>query len=108
VYGDGGYAVNAHLISPYPELGINGSKQRFNESLSKLRVSVEWTFNYVVSLFGFFDYKRHQKVFLHPIGTYYRVAVVLANCHTCMRQSNEISQKFRLLPPSIHEYLRGN
>jgi len=105
IYGDGGYAVQPRLISPWPEPVHGDAKKEFNLRMSKLRVCIEWSFNHVLSLFSFFDFKRHQKVFMRPVGSFFRVAVILANCYSCLRQSNEISLKFGVKPPTISEYL---
>jgi len=105
IYGDGGYAVQPRLICPWPEPVHDRSQRNFNLRMSKLRVCIEWSFNHVLSLFSFFDYKRHQKIFMRPVGSFWRVAVILANCHSCLRQSNEISLKFGVKPPTLSEYL---
>ena len=71
----------------------------------KVRVSVEWGFNKLISIFAFLDYKKNQKLYLQPVGKYYKVAALLINCHTCLYGS-ETTSYFGLQPPSLQEYLR--
>jgi hypothetical protein len=75
----------------------------FNKSMSAVRICVEWGFEKVVSNFAFVDFKKSQKVLLQPIGRMYTVAVLLANCHTCLYGS-QTGAFFNLHPPSLYEY----
>ena len=71
-----------------------------NSKMSKLRVSVEWGFGKTCQLFAFLDFKKNLKILLQPIGKYYLVAAVLANCHTCLYGS-QTSTFFGVDPPEL-------
>jgi hypothetical protein len=48
---------------------------------------VNVVFGELVAFFQFVDVKKHLKVYLQPVGTIYRVAVLLTNIHTCVNGS---------------------
>jgi nuclease HARBI1 len=72
--------------------------------MSRVRVSVEWCFGKVVTLFPFVDFKKSPKLYLQPVGKYYFVAVLLTNMHTCV-ESSVTGSVFKINPPSLSEYL---
>ena len=53
-------------------------------SIPGLNTAVEWGFGKIVQLFAFVNFHKNQKLYLQPVGKYYRVATLLTNCHTCM------------------------
>jgi len=75
-----------------------------NSLMSKIRVAVEWTFGNIVMLYKFVDFAKGQKLMESPLAKHYVVAVLLANCHTCIYgvQHNEY---FDCDPPSLADYL---
>ncbi len=103
LFGDGGYANRPWLVTPFR--GQLGPEQlAFNQMMSAVRISVEWGFAKVKTLFAFLNFYPNQKLFLQPIGDYFNVATLLANCHTCLYGS-EISQYFGIDPPNLQQYL---
>ena len=76
----------------------------FNASMARARVSVEWGFSKVQTLFAFTNYYANQKLFLNQLGPYFTVATLLTNCHTCLYGS-EMSDLFQLDPPTLDDYL---
>ncbi|KAK3105969.1 hypothetical protein FSP39_009829 [Pinctada imbricata] len=104
VYGDPAYPISPYIIPPFRGGVITAQQMRFNKKMSAVRVSVEWTFGKVLSLFAFLDYKKNQKLYLQPVGKYYRVAAILTNCHTILYGS-ETGKFFGLCPPTLDEYL---
>ena len=103
LFGNGGYANRPWLVTPFR--GQLGPEQEaFNQMMSSVRISVEWGFAKVKTLFSFVNFYPNQKVFLQPIGDYFTVATLLANCYTCLYGS-EISQYFAVDPPSLEQYL---
>ena len=72
-----------------------------------MRVSVEWAFGKVVQYFAFLDFRKNLKVLLQPIGKYYIVGVILANCRTCLYGSTT-SSFFNLPLPDLQTYLHNN
>ncbi len=80
---------------------------RFNSSMTKVRVSVEWGFGKMLSQFAFLDYKKNLKLYKQAIGKTYAVAAILANVHTCLYGS-QTSTKFGCEPPTVLQYLRND
>jgi hypothetical protein len=75
--------------------------------MSAVRMSVEWGFGKITSLFSFLDFKRNLKLFLSPVGIYYMVGALLTNCHTCLNGS-ETGSYFGCYPPTLEEYFNEN
>ena len=102
IYGDAGYPLRRYLQTPF--LGNLTQQQKdFNEAMSKVRVSVEWLFGDILKQFKFTDFRKNQKLGLSPIGTQYRVSVLLTNAFTCL-YGNNTSHYFDCEPPIIEEY----
>ena len=74
----------------------------FNESMSAVRVSVEWHFADVINYFKFLDFKN-LKIGLSQVGKMYIVCALLRNALTCL-YSNTIAEYFGLEPPMLHDY----
>ena len=104
LYGDPAYPLRQHILAPYRGAVITRNQELFNREMSKVRVSVEWAFGKVVQYFAFLDFKKNLKVLLQPVGKYYVVGVILANCHTCLYGSTT-SSFFNLPPPDLQTYL---
>ena len=77
--------------------------QSFNESMSKVRSSVEWIFGDIINYFKFLDFKKDLKLDLSPIGKMYIVCALLRNSLTCL-YGNTTSEFFQLDPPSLEDY----
>ena len=107
LYGDPAYPLGMHILAPYRGAVVTREQQLFNKRMSKVRVSVEWAFGKVVQYFAFLDFRKNLKVLLQPIGKYYVVGVILANCHTCLYGSTT-SSFFNLPPPDLQTYLHNN
>ena len=105
VFADQGYALHRFTQTPHRGNNLPRGQANFNVVMSSLRVSVEWDFGRVQSLFAFTAFKKNLKVLLSPVGKYYRRAVLLTNCHACLRQ-NQVSRKFRIKPPHLEDYLQ--
>ncbi len=105
LYGDGGYMQRPWLFTPFRRTQINTpERQVYNTLMSNSRVSVEWGFGKVCSLFSFVNYYANQKVFLQPLGPYFTMATIFTNIHTCLYGS-EVSKFFGVDPPTVEEYL---
>jgi hypothetical protein len=108
LWGDGGYGISKYILRPFIAPVAGSIHQAFNTRLSTLRISAEWGFNWVITNFKYLDYEEQQKCLLMPTSLFYCVAVLLANCKTCMMGGNQISSYFDLAPPTLQEYLRDN
>ncbi len=104
VFGDKAYAIHTNLITPYKGENLTQDEQNFNLEMSTFREPVEWSFKLTGSLFAFVNYKHNLKIYLQPVATYYGVATILTNCHTCLN-GNQISQFYDMDPPSLEQYL---
>ena len=105
LYGDAGYPLLPHVLSPFRGNALSAEEQVFNRQMSEARVSVEWGFGGVYAKFGFLLMKSQMRLGLQPIGQYYIVATLLYNCYACM-YGNEISKFFDLESPTLEEYLQ--
>lgn len=76
-----------------------------NIEISRVRIAVEWGFAKIFNNFAFIDYKKNLKVYNQNIGNLINAAAILTNAHTCLYGS-EISQYFKLKPPTTEEYLQ--
>lgn len=105
LYGDQAYGIMELLLTPFPGRpeGLPPHQQEFNNTMKVLRVSVEWGFQKVISLFAFVDFRKNQKLLLQDLQSMYKVAVLLTNCHTCLYGSQSATY-FDVVPPSINEY----
>jgi hypothetical protein len=72
--------------------------------MSKLRVSVEWGFGIITTLFPSLDKWKLQRTQQTTVGSQWKVCVFLANCYHCYEPSS-VSQYFDCAPPSIRNYL---
>ena len=78
-----------------------------NKAMSKIRISVEHAFGKTTTEFAFVDFPKNLKVHLSPVATYYRVAVLLTNAHTCLYGS-QTGSSFELDPPTLEEYFTAS
>ena len=73
IYGDPAYPHRVHLQIPFQYGVLTHQMQSFNESMSKVRSSVEWIFGDIINYFKFLDVKKDLKLDLSPIGKMYIV-----------------------------------
>ena len=72
-----------------------------------MRIGIEWAFGKVTSQNRYIDYYKGMAIGMIPVGRMYRVAVLLANAHSCF-YGNQSSLYFNIEPPSIEEYFSIN
>jgi len=106
IYGDPAYPLRTFLQRPFKGSLLTLEQEEYNTKMSRVRVTVEWAFKDVSSIFSALDFTRQEKIRLSPLALKYKVAVILTNCLTCIRGHNQISLYFGLRPPPIHVYLR--
>ena len=107
IYGDPAYPHRIHLQCPYQQRhNLTPEQQAFNQSMSRVRVSVEWIFGEIVSYFKFVDFKKNLKIGLSPVSKMYVVCALLRNALTCLYGSNT-SEFFGIQPPPLHAYFHG-
>ncbi|OWZ11991.1 hypothetical protein PHMEG_00014915 [Phytophthora megakarya] len=106
MYGDPAYGIDAMLCSPFHDAQMGSAEKRFNELMSKNRVSIEWMFGILKSKWAFIDWNKKHKILLTPVARMVRVAMLLTNAMTCVHEGNQISDHFDCAPPTLEEYFR--
>ena len=105
-FGDCGYQGLHVLLVPHsPKPTMTLRQKRFNRKMSRLRVSIEWSFGKITQLFAFCDYKKNMKLHKQPVGSYWLIATLLTNCHSCL-YGNQTEDFFDMPPPSLEYYMK--
>ncbi|ETV86977.1 hypothetical protein H257_01995 [Aphanomyces astaci] len=108
IYGDPAYGYSDQLASPFGGARLTAAQREVNKSISRVRISVEWSFGQVLQYWPIVDFKKKSRIGNSPIAKMYKVAVLLTNCITCDRGRNTNSAYFGLPPPTLEEYLHVN
>ena len=58
LYGDPAYPLRVHLQGPFKDARLTPNMLAFNESMSAVRVSMEWIFGDIVNSFRFIVFER--------------------------------------------------
>ena len=104
IYGDPAYPHRLHLQCPFARRAVlTPEEQAFNQSMSQVRVSVEWVFGDIVNYFKFVDFKKNLKIGLSSVGKFYVASALMRNALTCL-YGNTTSAFFDLQPPALNEY----
>ena len=75
----------------------------FNQSMSDVRIAVEWVFGDVVNQFKLLDLRKNLNSGLSAMGKFCIVSALLRNALTCL-YGNSTSNVFHLDPPALNEY----
>lgn len=75
-----------------------------NRLMSKIRVSVEWSFGLIMSKHKYSGFWKTQMIQKSQIANMYIVDVLLHNCHVA-NYGDQSSLYFHVYPPSLHDYL---
>lgn len=105
IYGDPAYGIDDLMCAPFKGAHLSEEEQLFNKTMSSVRVSVEWFFGILKTTWAFIDWNRKHKILLSPVAKFVKVAVLLSNCHTCIRGNNLNSTFFDCPPPTLEQYL---
>lgn len=108
VYGDPAYGYSNQLASPFGGARLSDAQRHVNKSMSRVRISVEWSYGQIVQYWPIVDFKKKMRIGNTPVAKMYKVAVLLTNCITCARGRNTNSVYFGLSPPKLEEYLNFN
>ena len=80
IYGDPAYPHRVHLQYPFARRpDLTADEQAFNQSMSKVRICVEWVSGDIVHYFKCTNYKKDLKVGLSAVGKIYVVCALLRN-----------------------------
>ena len=106
IYGDPAYSHRVHLQCPFARRPDPADEElAFNQSLSKVGISVEWVFGDIVNYFKLTDFKKDVKVGLSAVGKIYTTCALLQNALTCLH-GNNTSAFFDMQPPDLEDYFR--
>ena len=75
-----------------------------NSLMSKIRVTVEWTFGKIVNIFAYLDFAKQNKLQQAPVDKLFIVSALLCNVHTCM-YGGQSSLYFDCPSPDVEDYL---
>ena len=104
IYGDPAYPHRLHLQRPFARrAALAHNEMAFNQSMSQVRIAVEWVFGDIINYFKFLDFKKNLKIGLSAVGKFYIVSALLRNALTCL-YGNSTSNFFQLDPPALNEY----
>ena len=105
LFGDRGY-THGHpaLQVPYKGPAVTPNQQRYNGAMSKIRQPVEWGFGKVSKLWAFVDFEKNQKLYLQPVASYWLIATLLTNCHSCF-YGNQTSMYYGVPTPDVEALL---
>ena len=106
IYGDLAYPLRVHLQTPFRHLSLAPPMQDYNESMSAVRIAIEWLFGDIANSFKFLDYKN-LKIGLSSVGKMYVVSALLRNARTCL-YGNETSDYFGIESPTLEQYFQKN
>lgn len=106
LYGDPAYSTVYGIMGPYknyPNRPRTAAHNRFNKTMSRLRIEVEHGFALHQNLWTWNGFHLGLKL-RQGAAICYAISVLLANIWTCLR-GNQTSQRFDCAPPAVEEYL---
>ncbi|KAE9023074.1 hypothetical protein PF010_g14479 [Phytophthora fragariae] len=103
IYGDPAYGCTNVFCCPFKGCRIDAPRQTVNKAMSKVRVSVEWSYGEITRYFSYLDFKRQQQVVTTPVATLYKLGILFTNCITIARGRNN-SKYFNCPSPTFDEY----
>jgi hypothetical protein len=105
IYGDAGYTTEGvQLQAPFPRFFATAQQEMFNKQMSRCRIAIEWSFGKIVNVWAYLTLWSRMRVLQIPFGSYYRVATIFTNVHTCLYGS-EATTFFDCRPPTVEMYL---
>jgi len=87
------------------DAGLPARLQQLNTRMAKLRISAEWMFKDVTSVWSYLKFSVGLCLLQQPVGKFYIVATDLTNIRTCLRGQCQTSLYFNCPPPTVEEYV---
>ena len=103
IYLDKGYANDTHIFAAHHGVFVTPAQEHDNWIMSRLRVEVEWGFGKVYTRCPFLKRPSIFKLRGVDVAKYLRVATLLTNAHTCLRQS-QAGLYFDCVAPTLQSY----
>lgn len=108
LYADKIYSTGSLVVAAYSlrnnRQGLQPWMVEINGIMSGIRIGVEWCFGKIVGSSKFVSFSRAMTLQKSPVNKFYHVAVLLANCHTCMYGGQHLGH-FNVRPPTLNAYL---
>ncbi|KAK9317613.1 hypothetical protein V1524DRAFT_445421 [Lipomyces starkeyi] len=89
VYGDPGI-----FLWRRPGEQLTEAQSRFNDEISRVRISVVQIFGRALQRWTFNGFKYGLSLESSPVAAFYMVAILLTNIKTCLDGGNEVSDAF--------------
>jgi DDE superfamily endonuclease len=109
IYGDGAYHASYGVAVPFEDAcgrhWLPANKKAWNKALSSVRIAVEQSFGRTQVLWTYTAFNKGLTAGWQPVAAHFIVAILLTNCHTCLRGSSSAGNRFLISPPSIEAYL---
>jgi hypothetical protein len=102
--GDLAYVKSDVMVCPYKKKILSRLEKIHNDIFKKIRISVEWPYGWVTSVWAYVDFKKQMVLGQRPIGRYYVVACIMTNVRSCL-YGNQASSYFECPRPSLNDYL---
>ena len=96
---------SVHLQTPFRHVPLAPLMQDYNETMSALRISVEWLFGDVINSFKFLDYKKNLEIRDQLVKCTLSVCALLRNAIACL-YGNTTSDYFGVEPPTLEQYFQ--
>ena len=107
LFADRGYTHgNPYVQVPYKAPVLLPYQTAYNGVMSKIRQPVEWSFGKVGRYFAFVDFEKNQKLYLQPVTSYWQIATLLTNCHSCF-YGNQTATYFGVPTPEVEDLLKN-
>src|SRR3954454_11298549 len=109
IYGDGAYNASFGVAVPFEDprgrRWLPANKKGFNKSLSSVRIAVEQSFGRTQVLWTYTAFNKGLTSGWQPVASQFIAAVLLTNCHTCLRRTSSAGSRFLIDPLEIEDYL---
>ncbi|KAA8565420.1 hypothetical protein EYC84_009280 [Monilinia fructicola] len=113
IYGDPTYNSTYGIVCPFEGNRRMGGRhtlpedeKQFNRDLAHVRITVEQAFGKIESLWTYTAFSKGVTLGNQPVAVYFRTAVLLTNCWTCLRIRAENVGRFGIDPPTVEDYLK--
>ena len=100
IYWDPTHPLRSCLQAPFRWAVLTPNQQAWNNSMKKVRVSVEWIFGDIINYFKFLDFKKDLNIGLSSVGKMYTVCALLHNACTILCGTTT-SQYFDINSPTL-------
>lgn len=110
IYTDAGYyrrpgLCPPHCSSAHPAESLCDIARMQDTAMATVRISAEWSFKEISQYFRILTSPTAMSIRKVPVGLLITAASLIQNFRVCLGYPCELTQKFKLKPPSLSEYL---